>query len=116
VPTVLAFLWLTVFSSLFFSPNALSPAELSRLEAEKNLGLAALEEGDVAQARRRFEAVRKLAPAEPLGWADGAVAAMRTKDLSEARKLLAEGLPTRRGGLPGAHRGAPGEKDSPATA
>src|SRR6266508_4341870 len=86
----LAFLWLTGFSSLLFSPDALSPAELSRLEAEKNLGLAALEEGDVAQARRRFEAVRKLAPAEPLGWADGAIAAMRAKDQAQAKKLLAE--------------------------
>ncbi len=90
MPAALAFLWLTGFSSLLFSPDALSPAELSRLEAEKNLGLAALEEGDVAQARRRFEAVRKLAPAEPLGWADGAIAAMRAKDQAQAKKLLAE--------------------------
>jgi tetratricopeptide (TPR) repeat protein len=90
MPAALAFLWLTVFSSLLFSPDALSPSELSRLEAEKNLGLAALEEGDVAQARRRFEAVRRLAPAEPLGWADGAIAAMRAKDQAQAKKLLAE--------------------------
>ncbi len=90
MPAALAFLWLTVFSSFLFSPNTLSPAELSRLEAEKNLGLAALEEGDQAQARRRFEAVRKLAPAEPLGWADGAIAAMRAKDQAQAKKLLAE--------------------------
>ena len=90
MPAALAFLWLTVFSSLLFSPDALSPSELSRLEAEKNLGLAALEEGDVAQARRRFEAVRRLAPAEPLGWADGAIAAMRAKDHAQAKKLLAE--------------------------
>src|SRR6266540_2347197 len=90
MPAALAFLWLTVFSSFLFSPNTLSPAELSRLEAGKNLGLAALEEGDQAQARRRFEAVRKLAPAEPLGWADGAIAAMRAKDQAQAKKLLAE--------------------------
>ncbi len=90
MPAVLALLFQTVFSPLSFSLDALTPAELSRLEAEKNLGLAALEEGDVGQARRRFEAVRRLAPAEPLGWADGAVAAMRAKDLAEAKKLLAE--------------------------
>ncbi len=34
--------------------------------------------------------MRKLAPGEPLGWADGAIAAMRAKDLAEAKKLLAE--------------------------
>ncbi len=67
-----------------------SAADLSRLQGDKNLGLAALEEGDLVEARKRFEAVRRLAPAEPLGWADGAVAAMRSKDLAGAKKLLAE--------------------------
>ncbi len=89
MPTVLAFLRLAVFFSLI-SPHGPSPADVSRLEAEKNLGLAALEEGDVAQARARFEAVRRIAPGEPLGWADGAAAAMRGKDLAEAKKLLAQ--------------------------
>jgi tetratricopeptide (TPR) repeat protein len=87
---VLSLLWISVLSSL--APAQPPTADISRLEAEKNLGLAALEEGDAAQARRRFEAVRKIAPAELLGWADGAVAAMRAGDLSEARKLLAEAL------------------------
>ena len=90
MPTVLAFLWLTVFLSLAAPQQGPSPADIPRLEAEKNLGLAALEEGEVAQARARFEAVRRIAPGEPLGWADGAVAAMRAKDLAEAKKLLAE--------------------------
>ena len=54
------------------------------------MGLAALEEDNLSEAGRRFEAVRKLAPWEPLGWADGAVAAMRGKDLAAAAKLLAE--------------------------
>jgi tetratricopeptide (TPR) repeat protein len=78
----------------FFAAGPEGPAagDLSRLQAEKNLGLAALEEGNVAEARKRFETVRKLAPEEPLGWADGAVAAMRGKDLAEAQKLLAEAL------------------------
>jgi tetratricopeptide (TPR) repeat protein len=69
-----------------------APAEpdLSRLQTARNVGLAALEEGNLAEARKRFEEVRKLAPAEPLGWADGAVAAMREKDLPAARKLLDE--------------------------
>src|SRR5262249_18545601 len=63
---------------------------LTRLEADKNVGLAALEEGNLAEATRRFESVRQLAPAEALGWANGAVAAMRSKDLASARKLLTE--------------------------
>ena len=33
-----------------------------------------------SEAQKHFEAVRRLAPDEPLGWADGAVAAMRGKD------------------------------------
>ena len=81
---------LFLFFVLASAPQGPSPADVSRLEAEKNLGLAALEEGDAAQARARFEAVRRIAPGEPLGWADGAVAAMRAKDLPEAKKLLAE--------------------------
>ena len=90
MPIVLAILRLAVFFLLVSPPQVSSPADVSRLEAEKNLGLAALEEGDAAQARARFEAVRKIAPGEPLGWADGAIAAMRAKDLAEAKKLLAE--------------------------
>src|SRR5262249_19811783 len=73
-------------------PAPASPVDDSRLQSEKNLGLAALEEGDVAAARNRFETVRRLAPGEPLGWADGAVAAMRAKDSADAKKLLAEAL------------------------
>ena len=67
-----------------------SDGDLSRLQTARNVGLAALEEGDLAGAKKRFEEVRKLAPAEPLGWADGAVAAMREKDLPGGRKLLDE--------------------------
>lgn len=56
------------------------------------MGLAALEEDNLAEAGKRFETVRKLAPGEPLGWANGAVAAMRGKDLASAQKLLAQAL------------------------
>ena len=88
----LAVALISLLSFLFAAPEGPSQGELSRLEAEKNLGLAALEEGDAGEARRRFQAVRRLAPQDPLGWADGAVAAMRGKDLPEAKKLLAEAL------------------------
>ena len=85
---LLLFLWSLVLPSA--AGAEVPAADLSRLQADKNLGLAALEEGDLAEARKRFEAVRKLAPAEPLAWADGAVAAMRARDLAGAKKLLAE--------------------------
>ena len=70
----------------------MSPSDVSNLQVARNVGLAALEEGDLAEASKRFEAVRRLAPDEPLGWADGAVVAMRGKDLAAAQKLLAEAL------------------------
>jgi len=79
---------------LFLPVFARVPPEtdLARLESAKNVGLAALEEGNLDEARRRFETVRQLAPSEPLGWADGAVVAMRAKDLMRAKELLAEAL------------------------
>jgi tetratricopeptide (TPR) repeat protein len=81
---------------LLFLLPALVPVppetDLPRLESAKNVGLAALEEGNLEEARRRFERVRQLAPAEPLGWANGAIVAMRSKDLAKAKELLAEAL------------------------
>ena len=79
---------LAVLSLLAAASPALSPSDLSRLQSARNVGLAALEEGDLAAAAKRFEEVRRLAPADPLGWADGAVAAMRSKDLPGAKRLL----------------------------
>ncbi|HEX9287265.1 MAG TPA: FG-GAP-like repeat-containing protein, partial [Thermoanaerobaculia bacterium] len=76
--------------------RALGPSvpetDLVRLESAKNVGLAALEEGNFDEARRRFETVRQLAPSEPLGWANGGVVAMRAKDLARAKELLAGAL------------------------
>ncbi|HEY6930898.1 MAG TPA: FG-GAP-like repeat-containing protein, partial [Thermoanaerobaculia bacterium] len=82
-------LFLTL-SAFFSAPPSQSPGDRERIETEKNVGLAALEEGQLAEAQKRFEAVRRLAPQEPLGWANGAIAAMRSKDLAGARRLLAE--------------------------
>src|SRR5262245_21946502 len=67
-----------------------SAADLGKLQTARNVGLASLEEGNLGEAGKRFDEVRRLAPAEPLGWADGAVTAMRGKDLASAGKLLAE--------------------------
>ena len=72
------------------APGGLPPiSDFPRLESEKNVGLAALEEGNLEEAVRRFGQVRRLAPGEPLGWADGAVAAMRRKEPAQAGELLA---------------------------
>ncbi|HEX4440869.1 MAG TPA: hypothetical protein VH854_12405, partial [Thermoanaerobaculia bacterium] len=61
--------------ALAIAAASLSPADLSRLQSARNVGLAALEEGDLVSSAKRFDEVRRLAPADPLGWADGAVAA-----------------------------------------
>ena len=71
------------------SPSA---SDIRTLQSDRNVGLAALEENDLAEATRRFAAVRRLAPSDPVGWADGAVAAMRARDLETAKTLLAEAL------------------------
>ena len=69
-----------------------SVSDIRTLQSDRNVGLAALEENDLAEATRRFAEVRRLAPSDPLGWADGAVSAMRARDLATAQKLLAEAL------------------------
>jgi Tfp pilus assembly protein PilF len=78
--------------SVFLAAASPSAADLRTLQADRNVGLAALEENDLAEASRRFANVRRLAPNDPLGWADGAVAAMRARELETAGKLLAEAL------------------------
>lgn len=79
--------------ALFFPPGPpSSPGDFARLEVERNVGLADLEEANLSDAKKRFETVRRLAPGEALGWANGAVAALRSKETAEARALLAEAL------------------------
>ena len=69
-----------------------SAADLARLQEARNVGLAALEEGNLPEAEKRFAVVRRLAPGDPLGWADGAVVAMRAKEPDAAARLLSEAL------------------------
>ena len=68
------------------------PPDALKLQTARNVGLAALEEGNLAEAAAQFETVRQLAPSEPLGWSNGAVAAMRAKDDAQAARLLAQAL------------------------
>ncbi len=81
-----------VFLLTFLAAATPSAADLRTLQADRNVGLAALEEGNLAEATRRFADVRRLAPSDPLGWADGAVASMRARDLDTAGRLLTEAL------------------------
>src|SRR5438445_1636555 len=84
---------LLFFSTLLAAPAPLpSSTQIPRLESEKNVGLAALEEGNFPEAKKRFEAVRRLAPGEPLGWADGAIVELRGKELAQARSLLSQAV------------------------
>jgi Tfp pilus assembly protein PilF len=69
-----------------------SASDFAALQAARNVGLASLEEGRPEEASKSFEVVRRRAPEEALGWADGAVAAARAKDFASAEKLLAEAL------------------------
>ncbi len=81
-----------LFLALALSAAAPSPSDVLRLEAARNVGLAALEEGNLAEAAARFETIRQLAPAEPLGWSNGAVTALRAKDAALAARLTAQAL------------------------
>ncbi len=81
-----ALLWLLAAPA----SSSVVASDLLRLQTERNVGLAALEEGNLPEAKRRFEEVRRLAPSEPLGWAGGALAAMRGKDLAGAKALLSQ--------------------------
>ncbi|MCA1610298.1 MAG: VCBS repeat-containing protein [Acidobacteria bacterium] len=83
---------LLVSFALLLATPAPSDADAARLESEKNVGLASLEEGDLPQAKARFDSLRRLAAAEPLGWANGAVAALRARDPAAAKALMAEAL------------------------
>ncbi len=68
--------------------SGLDPDKASRILAARNLGLAQLEEGR-KEARATFARLAELVPEEPIGWADGAIAALREGDLAGAEKLLA---------------------------
>ncbi len=78
--------------ALAVSAAPLSPSDALKLQAARNVGLAALEEGNLAEAAAQFETIRRLAPSEPLGWSNGAVAALRAKDAALAARLMAQAL------------------------
>ncbi|HTS01685.1 MAG TPA: FG-GAP-like repeat-containing protein [Thermoanaerobaculia bacterium] len=76
-------------SSSSSSPR-FSPEQASRILTLRNVGLAELEEDKPKEARATFAKLAELVPQEALPLADGAVAALREKDLAGAEALLAK--------------------------
>ncbi|MCK6684475.1 MAG: FG-GAP-like repeat-containing protein [Thermoanaerobaculia bacterium] len=87
--------------SLAAPPPTLAPEKASRVLSARNLGLAELEEGKHADARKTFEKLAALVPEEPLPLANAAIAALRGHDLATAEAFLvrARKLSPESGGL-----------------
>ncbi len=87
--------------SLSSSSPRFSPEQASKILSLRNVGLAQLEEDRPKEARATFAKLAGLVPGEALPLADGAVAALRDKDLAGAEALLAKvGRPSGRLGDP----------------
>ncbi|HVO51545.1 MAG TPA: FG-GAP-like repeat-containing protein [Thermoanaerobaculia bacterium] len=71
-------------------PLRFSSEQASRILSLRNVGLAQLEEDKPKEARATFAKLADLVPGEALPLADGAVAALREKDLAGAEALLAK--------------------------
>ena len=71
-------------------PLRFPPEQASKILALRNVGLAQLEEDKAKDARATFAKLAELVPGEALPVADGAVAALREKDLAGAEALLAK--------------------------
>jgi len=74
-------------SSLRFSPE-----QASRILTLRNVGLAQLEEDRSKEARATFAKLAEALPGEALPLANGAIAALREKDLPGAEALLGKAL------------------------
>ncbi|HEX7528324.1 MAG TPA: FG-GAP-like repeat-containing protein, partial [Thermoanaerobaculia bacterium] len=80
-------------SSAENSPSSrFSPEQASRILTLRNVGLAQLEEDRPKEARATFAKLADAVPGEALPLADGAVAALRQKDLPGAEALLGKAL------------------------
>ena len=80
-------------SSLSFAetpPLRFSSEQASKILSLRNVGLAQLEEDKAKDARATFAKLAELVPGEALPLANGAVAALREKDLAGAEALLAK--------------------------
>ncbi|MDL2718846.1 MAG: FG-GAP-like repeat-containing protein, partial [Acidobacteriota bacterium] len=75
-------------SSSSSAENSSSPSSSSRILSLRNVGLAQLEEDKPKEARATFAKLAELVPGEALPLANGAVAALREKDVAGAEILL----------------------------
>ncbi len=73
-------------ASLSFAENP----SASKILSLRNVGLAQLEEDKAKEARATFARLAELVPGETLPLANGAIAALRDKDLAGAEALLAK--------------------------
>ncbi len=69
-----------------------SPEQASRILTLRNVGLAQLEEDKPKEARSTFAKLADAVPGEALPLANGAIAALREKDLPGAEALLGKAL------------------------
>jgi len=69
-----------------------SPEQASKILSLRNVGLAQLEEDKPKEARTTFAKLAELVPGEALPLANGAVGALREKDLSGAESLIGKAL------------------------
>jgi tetratricopeptide (TPR) repeat protein len=69
-----------------------SPEQASRILTLRNVGLAQLEEDRPKEARATFAKLADAVPGEALPLANGAIAALREKDLAGAEALLGKAL------------------------
>jgi tetratricopeptide (TPR) repeat protein len=76
------------FSSAENSSLRFSPEQASRILTLRNVGLAQLEEDRPKEARATFAKLAAAVPGEALPLANGAIAALREKDLPGAEALL----------------------------
>src|SRR6266545_2533073 len=87
-----AFLCASLSSAENPSSPRFSPEQASRILTLRNVGLAQLEEDHPKEARATFAKLADMVPGEAMPLANGAIAALREKDLSGAEALLGKAL------------------------
>ncbi|MGZ5426344.1 MAG: FG-GAP repeat domain-containing protein, partial [Thermoanaerobaculia bacterium] len=86
------FLSSSLSSAEISSSPRFSPEQASRILTLRNVGLAQLEEDRAKEARSTFAKLADAVPGEALPLANGAIAALREKDLPGAEALLGKAL------------------------
>src|SRR5664279_4412283 len=92
LPLAAALLSSSFSSAEISSSPRFSPEQASRILTLRNVGLAQLEEDRAKEARATFAKLADAVPGEALPLANGAIAAVREKDLPGAEALLGKAL------------------------